>query len=307
MIPRWKPKPKRDYQACRFISFPRSYGMTVCIAALAKDETIVTASDMKVSVGHTSSDVVMLKIEPVHPFWHVMIAGAIAQKFPILDIVRERLKPIPRPSASEIRGVASAAYAEYGQLLATESVLSRIGLTMKDFLAKREQIGDLVFQQLIADISRITVGCDLLFVGHDNNNSSHIIGVSNPTPEHPSFTTEYPSFAAIGSGGYLADTILHSLRHYAASTLEEAVYHVACAKFMAESASDVGETTYISVIYPDGSHVTMYPDFIDKKLRKIWETKVKPRIYNNVLPEIREEIENPSGRFPAPSDSKAGN
>jgi 20S proteasome alpha/beta subunit len=264
--------------------------MTVCIAAKAKNSVIVTASDMKISVGHTSSDVVMLKIQRVHDFWHVMIAGKIAQTYPVLEMIEEGLSKIDKPKVEDIRSIAKSIYSSYGRALAEEKVLSQLGLDLKDFIASREKLGDVMYQQLMADISRVQVGCDLLIVGHDHRGRPHILAVSTPTDDHPSFITDYPAFAAIGSGGYLADTILHSFSHYSRDNIEDTIYHVACAKFMAESASDVGPTTYLQVISPDGTRERLSLPFVDTTLRATWEEKGKPRVEPTILPFIKKNL-----------------
>jgi 20S proteasome alpha/beta subunit len=247
--------------------------MTVCIAAISEFNQIVTASDMKVSVGHTSSDVVMLKIQPLSDRWHVMISGKISQTYPLVEAMKERVRKIPQPSVKDMRKIVSDEYAAYGRQLATDKVLSPYGLSMAEFMQKRNDLGDLVFQQLMGEIARVQVGCDLIVLGHDQLSTPRILVVSNPTEDHPSFVTDMPHFAAIGSGGYLADTVLHYFQHYSGETIPETIYQVASAKFMAESAQDVGKVSIVSVIDSKKEMTVLDHEFIDKKLRSVWKRR----------------------------------
>src|SRR3981081_4448419 len=49
--------------------------MTVCIAGVCQDETIVAVSDMMVSTGMFASDNMAMKFRDIHPHWKVMFAG----------------------------------------------------------------------------------------------------------------------------------------------------------------------------------------------------------------------------------------
>jgi hypothetical protein len=75
----------------------------------------------------------------------------------------------------------------------------------------------------------------------------------------------------------MAESLLHSFEQYGGESVERTVYHACCAKFAAESASDVGKDTYVLVCYPDGSARRIADKAVDTDIRNEWKRYVRPK------------------------------
>jgi ATP-dependent protease HslVU (ClpYQ) peptidase subunit len=253
--------------------------VTVCIAAMC-DDHIVMVSDMKVSAGgYFSLDIGSTKQEEVHPLWRIMFAGDVSQAEALIsNFAWEIVKFGPQgPTLENMAELSVRMYQEYRGRLIEEGILGRFSMSLGTFLESRERIGDRLFEQLWADISRIRVGCDLLVCGYSSD-APHIFTVTNPTEENPSLITHFDDlgFAAIGSGAMVANSALYASNQFKYGSLEDTLYKTTFAKFAAESSSDVGETTFVRVFDTDGMVMTFDPSFTTD-LRKIYlSTSIPP-------------------------------
>jgi hypothetical protein len=185
-------------------------------------------------------------------------------------------------------------FIEENKRLAEERVLAQYGMTVEDFVKSRESVGDLLYERIWGEISRIKLGCELLVGGFDNSGSSHIFVVSNPTDDNPSFVTDrdFPGFAAIGTGSYLADSALYGMDHNSALGLKATIYNLTTAKFLSESASDVGEETYLYIFGKDGEEIELTP-LVEGELRKQWVRRGKPEIPKEAMDTITDALPEP--------------
>jgi 20S proteasome alpha/beta subunit len=268
--------------------------VTVCIAAIAKHgdkDVIVAASDTKLSAGGLySQDMGAMKVRRLHDYWFAMIAGKFNQQRAIVDAIAEEIKDSARPSVRDVIKATTSVYISETRRLAEESVLSKFGLSMIDFIGSREKIGDSLFERTWGEISRIEVECQLLIFGFDGEDA-RIFSAGSPTSDNPSFTTEYtnPGFAAIGSGSYAADSILYGFRHTDVTPLAKTIYQTCAAKFFAESASDVGELTMLHVVSNDGT-MMLTPHSLPDTLRALWLAEGKLKMPQSALQMISEAI-----------------
>jgi hypothetical protein len=124
--------------------------------------------------------------------------------------------------------------------------------------------------------------------------SRFIFTVTNPTVEQPSFISYFddPGFTAIGTGGMLAESTLYAFEHGIAHTLEQTIYHATYAKFVAESASDVGESTYLYVLNNDGTRFQLGKYEFMNRLRDRYLRKGKPTIPQDASEMIDKEIKS---------------
>jgi hypothetical protein len=116
-------------------------------------------------------------------------------------------------------------------------------------------------------------------------------------------------FAAIGSGGQMALTMLLQLGQARYRTLAETIFNVACAKFSSEKSSglDVGQMTTIYVSRKrteQEDEGKIYGDFIQKQeiqqLRELWDGYLKPRVPDEawrVLTSISASLSGGAGNF----------
>jgi hypothetical protein len=264
---------------------PWRNSVTVCIAARCLTpkgrQCIVTVSDTKLTIGGAySGDMATLKLRLVSDKWYALVAGTFAHHVPLLGRIVEAIdNEEPEPSEAKIGKICTDAFIAENRRLAEESVLSQFGLTLEQFLKSRNDLGDSIYERTWGDISRVKVGCQLLICGFDYH--GHLLVVSNPEGENISFVTncDFPGFACIGSGAYIAESTLFSFHQNPASSLHATICAAAFAKFAAESASDVGEETYLRVLTRDQDDVEVDRPFaLVKELKAQWKRHGKPRL-----------------------------
>jgi hypothetical protein len=264
--------------------------MTICIAARCSGNGglgrhIVTVSDMKLTTGMYSSDMATLKLRHLSALWKCLVAGKFPQHRLLVDPLIELLcsDEAPKTYAGLMKAVTDAFIAA-NKKLAEESVLSGYGLTIDEFVKRRSDLGDSLYERLWSEIGRVKIGCDLLVCGFDDGGLPHVCIASNPTEENPSFMMDcdFPGFATIGTGGYIADSYLYACEQNPASHLVPTIYNTMCAKFLAESASDVGETSYLYVFGSDGSQIEI-GGALEEKLREQWVAHGKPAMHTDML------------------------
>jgi len=106
-------------------------------------------------------------------------------------------------------------------------------------------------------------------------------------------------FWAIGSGqfGALGSLFFHSYNKK--FPLEETIYHVAAAKFMAEESSDVGKMTSLLIIEWDVPGVVLniegavrVRELVNiEDVKQIWQTDGKPRIPSSLSERMKAIME----------------
>jgi hypothetical protein len=246
--------------------------MTVCIAGLCMNGTIVAVSDMMVSTGYFSADNMAMKFRDLHPEWVTMFAGNdVTRVGPLCTKARQRLTGSPTRSMAEVEEVMRTCFHEELIQKQTDMVLARYGLTMKDFLdTGLPRFGESLFTTIKYQIDQIELDCTFLVFGRDDKGLAHIF-----TVEDPGIACNHDLYGvwAIGSGSNRALSSLF-FQEYMQSVPEwQALYYLAEAKFMAEGGA-VGEHTLTMIRRQDGSVVgslDMDP------LKKLWDKKGKPR------------------------------
>jgi hypothetical protein len=119
------------------------------------------------------------------------------------------------------------------------------------------------------------LGVSLMAFGYDNELRPHIF-----TTDDPQGKIDYQDitgFHAIGTGASTASSILYFYGQNPQTPLPLTLYHGSAAKFMAESASDVGKHTSIIVFQPNREAVLLLDPDIDN-LRSMWDREGKPRV-----------------------------
>lgn len=261
--------------------------MTVCIAASIKDH-IVIATDNKLSIGSASSDACIEgKSLYVEGPWSLMYAGNdVSPVVSIVDKARVLLKGKPNTLATATCAFKKA----YQQRLlekATDVVLSRFGIDMETFRSKGAQIftSD-VFGTLCDQIAQQKLSCTLLVYGFDNAGEPHIFTVSSPGTED---IFDEAGFWAIGNGAESALGLLFFRNQRKNFDLARTIYHVLEAKYMAESAAEVGRSTHVFFQKKDHQSVEYWTD-LEREIRRAWNREGRPRIPNGVLQTIRRSI-----------------
>src|SRR5450631_2577662 len=228
-------------------------GMTVCIAAIvdSSDEgpKIVLGSDKKLSMVEFSSDRAVTKMRAFHDEWQVMFAGNDITSFiPILNDARASFAGKENTLDNAI-GSLKAAYQKRISDIAADKYLSRFKLNMDDFIREgKEKLTPDVFDTLVDRIVQIKMSLQFLVCGFDKYRVPHVFLIENPGSDD---VYDSPGFWAIGTGAQSALSMLCYREQNIRNSLAQTVYNVCEAKFMSESASDVGEESLFYVIAPD--------------------------------------------------------
>jgi hypothetical protein len=257
------------------------YGVTTCIAAITgraglnqEQDSIVTASDTKLSFGGDFSADGSVKIHVFHREWGTMIAGDdITQYIPVI----ERARALLRGKSGKLMVVMDAfkkAYQQEFKAAIEDGLLSRFEMTMEDFKKHgKTQLLPEVFTELSLKIKIASLGCRFLVYGLDDRKIAHIFTVSNPGKCE---LRDKPGFWAIGKGATSALSMLAALRQVRGrTTFDETIYNVLAAKYISESASDVGKETYL-YIKKYGCDGFSNKLALEEEVRGIWEKEGRP-------------------------------
>jgi 20S proteasome alpha/beta subunit len=255
--------------------------MSTCIAAITgragidqQEDSIVTASDTRLSFGGDFSADGSTKIHVFHREWATMIAGDdIAQHRSVI----ERARVLLRGKSGKLTVVMDAfkkAYQDEFRAFIEDGLLSRFGMTMEDFKKRgKTQLLPEVFTEFSLTIKIASLGCRFLVYGLDDKKIGHIFTVSNPGKCE---LRDKPGFWAIGKGATSALSMLAALKQVRGrSTFEETIYNVLAAKYISEGASDVGRETYL-FIKKYGTDGYSNKLGLEEEIRKIWETEGRP-------------------------------
>jgi hypothetical protein len=266
--------------------------VTVCIAAVCgSDEYIATVSDQMITLeGVGSSDDCVYKTERFWEDWSAMLAGDVGQASTILEMVREDFRASSdRPNTisavrSGFKEVCRRRLAE----IAGDRFLSPLGLDMSQFIERGKDIfPESTFVALSDDIRRVSLGCEFIVYGFDVKKRPRIFKVVEGAGTGPEdIDCGRPGFAAVGVGGLPADMILYYLNQNPDVPLEETIYNVCAAKFMAERVSGVGKGTFLHV-KKSGSVSFSRAYSLEREIRESWEKDGAPKLPEGIIDKIR--------------------
>lgn len=230
--------------------------MTVCIAGLQgykRTERIVLVSDRKVAFGQFSADKAISKDIPFIYRHAVLIAGNdVSRAGSVLQRARRSLSQNKKPNMDEVaETIFESCKAEWDRI-AHATVLHKHGYTYEAFTKNgKSMCTDAVFYDIHSELRQVALSLDFLIVGFDGEDTAHIRFVNVDTPPE-----DYDSlgFWTIGSGKHEAlASLSHAVEYLGLNRhceIGEYIYHLLAAKFMAESAQDVGKDTNVVVLGP---------------------------------------------------------
>jgi len=275
--------------------------MTVCIAAISTENEIIVAVDRKASSTEYSNEDATTKSAWVAPGWLCLFAGEdIAPVMPIVRRASKKLAEIlpsredeeERFSLEEVTQAMESGYQEFLSDICRAKVLSRWDFkTIKEFREHgRKQFGADEFDRMCMRIDEMRLKVTFLVCGIDEDGAPHIFTVSNPGVVE---VRDEPGYWAIGNGGPAAMSLMSYFRQSIIKTLPETIYNVFAAKLMAQSASDVGENSFLWRLTKDGWDQG-FPAFEHFQLvDKAWNEGGKPYVPRDALDEIKELLKNP--------------
>jgi len=295
-----RPWPKKVIPKLR----PADWGfnVTICISALSTTaKELVMVSDSKIAFGDFSADDAVVKNIPFYYPWAVMLAGDdISHAKPVLDRARELTEKLDRKrngiSGVQIAGILHGELVREREKIIEASVLRRFKFSAATFRNKGKSLcSESMYNDLIFQIAGKDISLEFLLCGFTNE-APEIWGV---TVNEPPQNYDNLGFWCIGSGANRAMSslahsveVLHLSRHFPSSLI---LYHLLAAKFMAQSAKYVGESTFV-VISPQKGNLRFMNNAGVEKIRTIWETEGAPKVPNNIQTMIEGVLFSPSGQ-----------
>jgi len=281
----WLRKPKPSDWGCN---------MTIGIVGICDYwQSLIFASDQMISAQDFSGDSIAIKIGSIHPHWGMLYSaddiGCIS------DIYSDVRSNLDRGTVQTLQQVMQTVIGEYRRELTAKknAFLSRFDLDLASFKREGRSIfGDAIFSDYCGQLERMSLGCDFLVGGFDDQKLPHVFVVGNPGEKN---SYDSIGFWAIGTGANsaLSNLFFHSFR--VSLTLPRAVYHICESKFMAESAMGVGKATSVVVLTKvEGRIATadLSDDFI-KEIRNWWEIEGRPRITPTIEKAVADGLADP--------------
>jgi len=271
--------------------------MSVCIGLFSDDKKkIICVSDERASFGDFSSETLAQKNIPFIGEWIVMFAGNdVEYVADILDAARAELTTaIKKKGHAALKGtkVAAAlqkAYAKQMDALIEQKVLRRHKFTLETFLRDgRNKCTESVYNNLRNRIEQVrSLSLKLLACGFDDKEAPRVFVIDGLGP--PADRSDIGMWAiGFGASSAMAALMFHADAHAltAWSELNTSLYCACEAKFMAESATDVGRKgTFVMVFDKDSRVQFISPPGIER-IRKIWRSKGAPRIPKEALRDV---------------------
>jgi len=272
------------------------FNVTICIAAMAEGgKKFALVTDGKVAFGQFSADGALTKAFPIVRRNVVLMAGNdVARAGTVFNKAKARLTSCDADAIAET--LFEECNAERDRIIEA-SVLRRRGFNWKMFRENGKSLcTDAVYYEIEAEIAEAKLSLDFMIAGFDDNNKPHIRYTNWHTPPE-----NYDSlgFYAIGSGAPAAiSSLAHAveyMRFDRQRSAPEVVYHVLAAKFMSESAQDVGKKhTFLTVCGLGDKDIVFFPVFTGVGfVRERWEKEGAPRVPKGVTEAIGELLVEP--------------
>jgi hypothetical protein len=268
----------------------RRYKVTVCIAAFAEESRrIVFSADSKVAFGDFSADQGATKFELLGQRYLALIAGNdIVYALPTITRIKKEIMRTRYRDPDEVASTVYEQLCETRNQVIEAKILKKYKLSVDDFIAKGKQsFTDQIYYDICSRIDRQELSLQFLVAGFDEKDKPHLRIVSADEPPHDYDTL---GFAAVGTGAPAALASLTFAKDHNAfarhCNLEDAAYFVLAAKFMAESATDVGKDTYVIGFTPtEVSH--LYDMGGIDTIRKMWLKNGAPRCSASTISTIK--------------------
>jgi hypothetical protein len=256
------------------------YGVTVCIAALCNNsKSVVFVSDSKVDFGDFFADPLAHKYNFLTDKWTALFAGNDAEYAPeILGRARRRLSRFKEPRPLQVVNAVNDEIHRKQEQHIELTVLRKFGFTAKSFIKDgKRRCNEHLYLDLAMRVANAKISFSTLIGGFDPDGRAHLLTAE---PSRAPGCVDGAQFWAIGTGRPLAMGSLAfavNYRHFSAnSSLEDAIFTVLEAKFMAEQNAHVGRATALIGFSDSGKTVhTVLPQDI-AKFRQVWLERRAP-------------------------------
>lgn len=251
--------------------------MTVCVAAICADTTVVGASDRMVTAGDVEFEPPQTKVSALSSSIAVMIAGDSSLQLEILYALRDQVNLAIQTTPQvwlNVRDVADWYYQHYQaarQKRAERAILAPLGLDRQSFISKQSQMQPSLVTRLAGELLNFDMPEIEVIVAGVDNSGPHIYVADNRGVT----VRDSAGFAAIGIGYWHANSQFMFAGHARWKPMPEALLLTYSAKRRAEVAPGVGEGTDMFMIGPQLGSYFSIGEHVTEALRKIYERTTK--------------------------------
>lgn len=234
--------------------------MTVCIAATCKEgkePRIVVCADKKIGTWLAGAEVGFKFSWATHN-WPVLFAGELRRAQELIATCDSYLTAVNLNRNNVFDEIKKPVLMQK-EKLADEYVRGKFGFSYEHLRThgKKELPASLLYETFSA-VKELELSCELLIVGcldHGAVRNEPLIFVVGRD-----FSVAHHSlFAAIGTGGVVAESALYQRKQSSQRELSRTLYNVYEAKSLSEISEGVGPSTDMAVLYPSPSPTTQMP------------------------------------------------
>jgi len=242
------------------------------------------------TLGLVSADGIVRKDRPLHKDWTALYVGDDMGHAP--GIIRRAQVIVGRTGERSVDQVATAiaqAYDERLQAQIERKILRKCSFTTQSFREHgKRRMTEAAYNRVIDRMDRETLKCTFLVGGFEAKDQPRLFTVDN---EDEPLSYDDLGFWAIGSG---ANVAMGSLAFFAdkgqfnsTNSLEECIYFVCQAKFMADTAvRTVGRQTIIVIRKFNNPMIKFLSPIGERRIRAQWEKRGAPRIVPGLTKDI---------------------
>lgn len=248
--------------------------MTVCVAAICNQHTIIAASDRMLTAGDVQFEPQQSKIVTLSSSIAALSAGDSGMQAEIFQLVRHdvarRIEADPE-NWWTVREVAElySRHCSYVRLRRAESaILAPLGLTADSYLSRQQQLSPTLVQQIATELINFAAPNVAAIIAGVDPSGAHIYVAENATIT----CHDTVGFAAVGAGYWHADSQFMFAGHTRARPMPETLLLTYSAKKRAEVAPGVGAGTDMFMVGPTlGSYLPIGEHVLDE-LEAIYQT-----------------------------------
>jgi hypothetical protein len=232
---------------------PWEFEMTLCIAAASRENDqprIVLAADLRVEKDWIGAEIAF-KLSWLTKDWPALFAGKVASARQVINVYATALAGVEL-NESNIYDELKRPAERHKLALCEHHVRMKLGMSYSDFINHgKESLSEAVFQETEFEVRKLDLECDLITCGFPPSNY--------PSRHHaPQIFTiaadgevcHHDTFAAIGTGSVIAESVLYQRRLTENESLERTVYVVYEAMKSASIAPSVGKLFHIVIFGP---------------------------------------------------------
>lgn len=282
MLKRHQPLPERRLADERFAWRET---VTLCVAAQCTDgkkQKVVFASDFRVENEISSAEIESkLSYVGIERF-PVLMAGSLTRARELCSTLGRALEQRHTEDVGELASeFCKQAVMQHKRNLINEYIGALFGMDYETFTSYRSRFPEEQYREVMYDIARMSIGCDLLVMAFVQD-QSQIIRM-NGTGSNTGTAEFCTNFAAIGSGFYIAESALFQREHSIEESLADTIYHVYEAMRLGAKAPGVGEFFTISVASANKDEMVKW-EFLEDEYIDFLETQYEvfgPRQLNS--------------------------